>query len=209
MFSIPQKYCPQCRTAKSPDSFSKSSCHKDGWYPICRDCRSKRRRERYRELHPLQPHDPAKIEARKQRRAAYNKQWQKTRRMYVREKYRAYRRANKERYKELKRKWYKAHPEYEVMRSHERRARVKSAPGTYTQAEWRALCSYYGDRCLRCGTTESLTVDHIVPLVHGGSNDISNLQPLCISCNSWKCAKTVDFRPSPCPFVQLGLFDDL
>lgn len=41
-------------------------------------------------------------------------------------------------------------------------------------------------RCLHCGTRRLLTVDHIVPKVAGGSNDLSNLQTLCRSCNSRK-----------------------
>ncbi len=43
-----------------------------------------------------------------------------------------------------------------------------------------------GFRCLSCGKTASQTrlqVDHIIPVAHGGSNDISNLQALCRTCN--------------------------
>ncbi|WP_409449899.1 HNH endonuclease [Chryseobacterium sp.] len=43
--------------------------------------------------------------------------------------------------------------------------------------------------CLHCGTTEKLSIDHIVPLIKKGSNDINNLQILCISCNSKKGSK--------------------
>jgi 5-methylcytosine-specific restriction enzyme A len=41
-------------------------------------------------------------------------------------------------------------------------------------------------QCKSCGQTTKLSIDHIVPLASGGSNDISNLQTLCRSCNSRK-----------------------
>ena len=43
-----------------------------------------------------------------------------------------------------------------------------------------------GLRCTRCGATDRLTIDHIVPVAKGGSDDTTNLQTLCKSCNSGK-----------------------
>lgn len=43
--------------------------------------------------------------------------------------------------------------------------------------------------CKKCKTTDSLTVDHIIPILHGGTDDLNNLQALCRSCNSKKGAK--------------------
>lgn len=34
-----------------------------------------------------------------------------------------------------------------------------------------------------------LTVDHVVPLARGGTNDLANLQVLCKRCNSAKGAR--------------------
>jgi 5-methylcytosine-specific restriction endonuclease McrA len=55
--------------------------------------------------------------------------------------------------------------------------------GHFTAPEWKALCEWFGNACLRCGSTEKLSPDHVIPLSKGGMNDISNIQPLCLFCN--------------------------
>ena len=86
-------------------------------------------------------------------------------------------------------------PEYVCRSSHNRRVKVKNNGGSYSLAEWEQLCDKYENRCLACGRGDVLlSVDHIVPIIHGGSNNIDNLQPLCVSCNSRKNKKTIDYR---------------
>lgn len=46
-----------------------------------------------------------------------------------------------------------------------------------------------GHTCLFCGCTSDLTIDHIFPRQHGGTDDESNLQTLCRPCNSRKGAR--------------------
>lgn len=75
-----------------------------------------------------------------------------------------------------------------------RRARQLGAEGSFTRQEWRDLCDQYGNRCLACGAEGRMTPDHIVPLSRGGTNWISNIQPLCLLCNMRKHTKTVDYR---------------
>lgn len=74
------------------------------------------------------------------------------------------------------------------------RARKHAATGSHTAAEWDVLCVRYDHRCLACGERRPLTEDHIIPIVKGGSDDISNIQPLCKSCNSKKGTNTTDYR---------------
>lgn len=52
----------------------------------------------------------------------------------------------------------------------------------------------YGEKCLCCGSTENICIDHIIPIWKGGKNELSNLQPLCKSCNSRKGVKIIDYR---------------
>jgi ribosomal protein L40E len=40
--------------------------------------------------------------------------------------------------------------------------------------------------CVACGATQALTIDHIVPERHGGTDELENLQTLCRRCNSKK-----------------------
>lgn len=52
--------------------------------------------------------------------------------------------------------------------------------------------------CLRCGCNalHRLRADHVVAESLGGAATLENLQTLCMSCNSWKGVKTIDFRTS-------------
>lgn len=65
----------------------------------------------------------------------------------------------------------------------------------FSLGEWERLVEACGNRCLGCGASGELTVDHITPLSLGGSNRISNIQPLCETCNNLKGTVILDLRP--------------
>lgn len=60
-------------------------------------------------------------------------------------------------------------------------------------------------RCLHCGTTENLSLDHIWPYSKGGPDTYENLQTLCRPCNSKKGAKTDGPGRTPVDQALLGL----
>lgn len=45
--------------------------------------------------------------------------------------------------------------------------------------------------CYICGSNIGLTIDHVIPISKGGSNDKSNLRLACEYCNSFKADKTI------------------
>lgn len=49
-----------------------------------------------------------------------------------------------------------------------------------------ALIQRDGFKCAECGTVDGLTIDHILPLSKGGSDDLDNLQLMCQTHNSKK-----------------------
>lgn len=51
------------------------------------------------------------------------------------------------------------------------------------------LLELYGSRCFYCGTElpiESLDIEHVIPRISGGNNNIENLRLSCTKCNSSK-----------------------
>jgi hypothetical protein len=88
------------------------------------------------------------------------------------------------------------HPEQVTKSSRKRREQFKEIVGTFTLEEWVTLCERFNNACLWCGEIGiKLTIDHVVPVVRKGTNYISNIQPLCGSCNAKKGKKIIDFRP--------------
>lgn len=69
--------------------------------------------------------------------------------------------------------------------------------GTYTRPSFFArqkIIKRDGNKCLKCGTSDKLTVDHIIPVSRGGTNQEHNLQTLCEPCNLDKGTEIKSYR---------------
>ena len=84
------------------------------------------------------------------------------------------------------RRWRELYPE----RARTLRLRRRTAQGSCSPAQWGARLAYYGWRCWMCGAPWE-HIDHVIPIVRGGSNWPANLRPACQPCNSRKGARLI------------------
>lgn len=185
------KTCKKCNQDKPVDSFTVDVRYKDGRYPWCFECRRawrKARKDRQLEL----------------RREWYHKDIDHARK-YNREYYQnneEARKRNRDAGRIRDRERYRSNPEVKQRKDRQaaeknrrRRALLYGAPAEHhTEQEWQDLCAKYNHCCVRCKLPLPLSRDHVVPVTLGGSDAITNLQPLCKVCNSWKNNRTIDFR---------------
>jgi 5-methylcytosine-specific restriction endonuclease McrA len=84
-------------------------------------------------------------------------------------------------------KYAKKYPQKTRDKQHRRRARIKSN-GVFFITK-KELNKIYSSPCINCGNKNDIVIDHIIPIVRGGSHSIGNIQPLCRSCNLYKGSK--------------------
>ena len=186
MRSEPKKVCAACGRSKSTSEFYANSTAPDGFSARCKPCRrvqATRYREVRKEYYKRYFQNLEKTEKRKQQRTRYRQEAL----------------ADPERREKPARRvrsWRQRNPAAATAQWSRRRAWEHGAEGSYTAAEFEALCEEYGNVCLRCGEKDApLTPDHVIPLSLGGSNWITNIQPSCRRCNSQKNVRKTDYRP--------------
>lgn len=88
--------------------------------------------------------------------------------------------------------WRRKEYEFEYRRE---RVQLRQRIGKVLPGEWRRILRAYDNRCAYCGKPPVppavLAIDHVIPIIKGGTNDPANLVPACKSCNSRKHARTI------------------
>lgn len=199
------KTCKDCGNTKHLMEFRPEKRNKDGRAGRCAVCASAKSAAYYqanrdRVLAAVKEHAAKNSEAIK----AYKKQWQADNADKLREKRRADYLSNPERFKARASAWYwENHARaIEYRRAHRaansnayraarqlRRAREKAAPGKFTPADIERLLRVQRGRCACCRKffgKGGYHIDHVQPLVSGGTNHPINLQLLCPFCNRSK-----------------------
>lgn len=101
--------------------------------------------------------------------------------------------------KNVSRKWRNKNMEKILAWNRRRQLKKRGVVGSHTVNEWKELKKKYQYKCAKCGISEKelskkwrntnftkLTRDHIIPIIKGGTDYITNIAPLCVSCNSKK-----------------------
>ena len=177
---LSEKRCSVCKEFKPISEFGIDRKRKDGLNCWCNTCRAIKRHERY--LLCTDEIKKANAEyyfANQDKKKAYRDKWNSE---------------NKDRIRESRRKWDSANPEKRRLITQNYQSRKRQNGGSITYAEWIECLEEADYKCLRCGTTENLTMDHVIPVLLGGRTEKANIQVLCGSCNTSKRAKTIDYR---------------
>jgi len=193
------KFCNKCKTVLPITEFYPHKYSRDGLRSTCRTCCIKDVREWQNENPEKERAKVTKwyrehrdfviqrstdwVEKNRERSNRTKRQWAIKNRIILNKK-------KRERERERRRKC----PEKSIAIKHRYRAKKQENGGSFTAQEWNNLCARFDYICLACGEKNPLTVDHVVPISKGGSSDISNIQPLCKSCNSSKRDRIIDYR---------------
>jgi 5-methylcytosine-specific restriction endonuclease McrA len=171
--------CSVCLEHKPLYEFHKNKNRKNGVSVTCKICAKSRSRA-------WEKNNPDRVNANSRR--LYHKNLEESRakrRIRVRKWYKN----NSEKAIAATRDWNRRNPEHKRLSEHKRKS-DKIGNGVFEVSKKEAL-SIVNSPCVSCGTSNNITIDHIIPLSRGGRHSIGNLQPLCFSCNASKNNRTM------------------
>jgi 5-methylcytosine-specific restriction endonuclease McrA len=194
---VSNNLCVECRKNQfnkwRKENPEKMKAAKLGWYEENKERSSEKSRE-WQKQNPDRHKKNKKrwVDNNKDKKAAHDKTYAKKNANKLSEYKKNWQKENSERLKILAKKKYEKNKEAYFCYAHNRRARKKGNGGKHTHEQAMALLESQNHNCINC--QEKLTEtnrhkDHIMPLLLGGTNNITNIQWLCASCNLSKGAK--------------------
>lgn len=112
------------------------------------------------------------------REKSYKAKWRADNRKEIRDKHKKWRAENSDKVKLQRAKDEQA-----------RRARIRGSVFTLTVEEWLDTLNYFNHECAYCGASESLQMEHVIPVIKGGGYEKRNIIPSCEPCNLSKSNK--------------------
>ena len=218
------KSCTKCGETKPLGEFFRHTASKDGYRPDCKMCKSAKNKANYaanrdRELAYRDAYNKKHRERlRAQKKAHYDNN-----RKRILDAQRAYREENPERYRDTRDAWREANSErlkaYRAERwatNPDYRSRAYAAAtrrqrlldgalsepylrdAIFERDAWKCgVCGEDIDPQLRFPDSGSPSIDHIVPVSHGGDDTPANVQAAHLGCNSGRGNRPLPTRPSP------------
>lgn len=188
--------CKCCRVKQSKQYYE---ANKDEILEKCKQYREEHKQQRFEYAKQYREDNKDKIavrhkqyaKANKEKLSEYQKRYREDNKEKLSEYKKQYRQDNKEYFTNYK-KHHRQTPKGKALKkvsNQKRRAIKKQVGGSFTATQILELFEKQKGQCVYCKTKLYKTgnnkyhADHIQPLSKGGSNDISNIQLLCSSCN--------------------------
>lgn len=186
----------KCGEVKALTEFAPHARGKYGRQPRCHACQNEANKARYWANHAAAKEKSrlralAEQRADPEKRNAQRRAWAERNPDADRAAKRKWAEANPEKLRDASRGWHERNKEQNKACTRGYRARKRDAPGRHTAEDVERLLVEQCGRCNACRCElVRFDVDHVVPLVRGGSNGPENLQLLCIACNRTKSRRT-------------------
>lgn len=191
--------CTDCRISKprTEEFFYRNKNTKDGFLNQCRICtlkcqkefRLKNRAKIAERQKKWRLENPDRIKETDKKYASTNKgklSHSKARKKWVLN--------NPDKNRDSKKNWKSKNPINDVVYQANVKSRSLGLKDRISVSEWKSIRESWKNRCLNCGESDDISIDHVVPFCSGGRNIPENLQPLCLSCNDIKGKEGFDFR---------------
>lgn len=206
------KVCTKCRKEKPLEEFNRAQKGTQGRTAHCKGCikeyarqyhlrnrdRVRARNKAWGEANAERVREAGRrwyLENRERRKQTADA-WRKRNAERVNEKVRAWQAQNRAKVREIQRNWAARHPD----KLADKRARRQLALADADPVVVGHIAFLYTQPCGYCGATENITIDHVVPLVRGGTHTVENLVAACGWCNSSKGGKLLgEWDPATSP----------